>query len=52
MFVHAWGMINSEGGLEFCRINGKMNSEWYIEDVLKKFVTPNRRITTKKVYFQ
>jgi len=39
-----WGLIGPKGGLEFSKLEGRMNSETYINDILQKHVIKNRNI--------
>lgn len=36
-----WGMISSKGGIALTQINGSMNSDKYITEILDKFVINN-----------
>lgn len=46
-----WGMISRKGGVAFTIVEGSMNSDLYIEEILKKYVITNKMIKKKKVYF-
>ena len=47
-----WGMICYQGPLSLCKIEGNLNSQVYIEEILKKYVIKNKKIKNKKVQFQ
>ena len=46
-----WGMISYDGPISFCEVEGRLNSEKYIEDILKPHVLKNKKISKKLVYF-
>lgn len=49
-----WGMIGPNGGIAFCCIEGRMNSDAYIDTILYPYVFANEStgIKNKSVYFQ
>ena len=46
-----WGMIGPNGGIALCPVEGRMNSEKYINSILEPYVFINEDIQNKSVYF-
>ena len=36
-----WGMIGPKGGLELCEVDGRETADYYIEEILDKYVKTN-----------
>jgi len=46
-----WGMIGPEGGIAFCKVDGTLNSDYYINSILKEWVFANETLINKEAYF-
>lgn len=42
--IMIWGMIGYEGPIAFCEVDGRLNSDKYIDDILKKYVICNKKL--------
>ena len=46
-----WGLISFTGPIALCKVEGKLNSDNYIENILKKYVITNKKIKKRIYYF-
>jgi hypothetical protein len=44
-------MIGPIGGISIAKLNGRIDSEKYINDILEKYVETNENIINRNVYF-
>ncbi len=44
-------MISYAGGVDFCRIDGKLNSDKYKENILENFIKTNENLTEGDAIF-